>query len=148
MKGFDDLKKMAADAAGTIADKSIVFAKKAADKTKAAARAAKLSAEIAVERDSIKKNYTEIGKLYYEKYKDNPDEEMAQAISEVSISMAIIESKKSEIEELKKTSPEADEFCCEEDVSGCADGECKCEDDGDSENEENAETEEAQKDAE
>ena len=129
MKSFDELKKIAADAAGTIADKSLIFAKKAADKTKTAAKIAKLSAEVAGEKESIKKNYAEIGRLYCEKYKDNPDEELAQAVSEVSISMAIIESKKAEIEELKASSDvsEAEECSCGEECKCDEDCECTCE---------------------
>jgi len=149
MSNFEELKKKAAEIAGTIADKSLIFAKKAADKTKSAARITRLNAEIAAERDRVKKNYSEIGKLYYENFKDEPAEVVAQAVSEISISMAIIESKKAEIEELKASDDnicdaEAEE-CYEEDCKAEEECECECESGEPCECEKTCESDEAPK---
>lgn len=101
MANFDTLKKRAAEAAGTLADKSLVFARKAADKTKSVAKITKLSTDVAGEREKIRRNYVEIGKKYYELYKDAPSEELQSFVDEISVSLSIIEAKKAEIEVLK-----------------------------------------------
>lgn len=101
MANFDTLKKRAAEAAGTLADKSLVFARKAADKTKSVAKITKLSTDVAGEREKIRRNYVKIGKKYYELYKDAPSEELQSFVDEISVSLSIIEAKKAEIEELK-----------------------------------------------
>lgn len=128
MSSFEEIREKASEIAGKVADKSLIFAKKAADKTKAAAKIAKLSAEIAAEKERVKKNYAEIGRIYYEKYKEEPEENVAQAVSEISISMDIIESKRAEIEEIKSAgddkADDVEECCCDE---SCGES-CSCED--------------------
>lgn len=98
---FNELRRKATEAASVLADKSLVLAKKAADKTKDVARITKLKTEIAAERESIRKNYMELGKMYYEKYKDDPADNMAQAVSEITVSLELIAAKQAEIDELK-----------------------------------------------
>ena len=128
MSSFEEIREKASEIAGEVADKSLIFAKKAADKTRAVAKITKLSAEIAAEKSRVKKNYAEIGRLYYEKYKDEPEENVAQAVSEISISMEIIESKRADIEEIKSAGDvkdeDVEECCCEE---PCEES-CSCED--------------------
>lgn len=47
---------------------------KLADKAKEAAELVSLKSQITTCEEVIKKNYVAIGKLYYEKYRENPDE--------------------------------------------------------------------------
>ncbi len=46
----------------------------AVDKTKEMAEIARLKSQISTCEEVVKKNYLEIGKLYYEQNKENPDE--------------------------------------------------------------------------
>lgn len=106
MGSFDELKKFAADTAEAIADKSVEFAKIAADKTKAIARTTRLSTEIMSEKDAVKKRFAEIGKLYYQLHKDEPEEALAQLVDEITVSLDKIDAKKKEIEDLKSDNPD------------------------------------------
>ena len=67
---FNLFKKRATETANMLADKSAAFAKMAADKTVLAAKIAKIKTEMAVERDNLRRAYTELGKSCYEKFKD------------------------------------------------------------------------------
>ena len=131
MKDFSELKNMvlssigkAADAGKDLAVKAADISKdiagKAADKAKAGTRIAKLSMEIAGEKDNMKKAYIEIGKLYYDTHKDDPDGFFIQLCEEISLSLKNIAEKEAEIEELRSRSDDNDsvdvEF--EEVVSG------------------------------
>jgi len=98
MANFDSVKEKVVVAAGKVVD----IAKVAGDKAKTAGQITKLKAEIALERDSAKKNYAEIGRMYHEKNKHNPDPDMKQAIQEVELSHETIAKKKREVEKLKK----------------------------------------------
>ncbi len=126
MANFDDLKKKAAEAAETIADKSVEFAKVIAGKTKVLARKTKLMAEIAAEKDTLKKGYQELGRLYYENYSADPAESLIQAVETINLSVEKIAAKNLELEDLKNKADddeievEGEECCCEE----CADEEC------------------------
>lgn len=94
---FDMFKKKA----GQVADKSILLAKKAADKAVAAAKITKINTEIISEKDKMKKAYQQIGKIYYDLYKDAPDAEFTQAIEALEAAKAAIRAKRAEIEEIK-----------------------------------------------
>ena len=72
------------DFAGKAADTTKDIAGKAADKVKAGGRIAKLNIEIAQEKDNMKKTYVEIGKLYYDTHKDDPDGFFIQLCEEVA----------------------------------------------------------------
>lgn len=66
-----------------IGDTITTKGKEAADKAKDLAEIVKLKSKIASSEEVIKKNYLEIGKLYYEEYKDVQDapfEKQCQAI--------------------------------------------------------------------
>ena len=102
MANFEGFVEKVMATAGKVADKSVEIAKVAGDKAKLMGRITKLKTEIAVEKDSIRRNHAEIGKLYYEKYKDNPEEDMAQAIAEATLSMEKVVSKQKEVIALKK----------------------------------------------
>jgi len=102
MVNFDKMKEKALATAGKMADKSVGFAKAAGDKAKIVGKITKLRTEIAMEKDTVRKSFTDIGKLYYEKNKANPDPEMEQVVEEVTTSLASAQEKQKEIEALKK----------------------------------------------
>lgn len=102
MTNFDEFKKAAAETAGTVADKSIVFARKVADKTKCVARIAVLRAEIAGEKDLLRNDFKELGKAYYNHHKDDPEPALAQLCTDVSVAAERIAAKRKEIEQLKE----------------------------------------------
>lgn len=99
---FTNFKEKVVETAGKVADRSVTFAKVAGDKAKLVGRITKLKAEITMEKDRTKKAYAEIGKLYYEKHRDNPDPDMAQAVTEVSVAYESVAKKKEEVDALKK----------------------------------------------
>lgn len=92
----------AADAARDIAGKT-------ADKTKAVARITKLNLEISSEKDTIKKAYSEIGRLYYELHHNDPDTFFIQLCDEVTLANNNIAEKESEITELKASLSASDD---------------------------------------
>jgi len=98
---FNVFKKRAAETANILADKSAALAKMAADKTKLAAKIAKLKTEIAAERDNLRRAYTELGKTCYEKFKDSPDDAMAQTIMEITTAIEHIDALNKDVEDLK-----------------------------------------------
>ena len=147
MADFDNIKaklkatfRVVADKTVDIAEKTVDktkdIAAKTADKAKDTARIAKLSVEINGEKDTIKKAYLEIGKLYYEMHRDNPDGFFAQLCDEVSVANANIAAKEAEIAELKAGTAEDEieveiveceaECCCDEPATD-AEAECCCE---------------------
>lgn len=98
---FDELKQKAMATVSNIVDKSAAIGKKAVDKGSELAKKAKLNAEIAAERETMKKQYQALGKLYYEKYGENADPDFVQAIEELGVSMEKINEKLAALEELK-----------------------------------------------
>lgn len=114
MKDFNEIKNAvlssigkAADAGKDIANKAAGagkgIANKAAGKAKAGARIAKLTVEIANEKENMKKAYLEIGKLYYDTHKDDPEGFFIQLCDEVGLAQKSIAEKEAEIEELKSS---------------------------------------------
>ena len=93
----------AKDFAGKAADTTKDLAGKAADKAKAGGRIAKLSMELSQEKESLKKTYVEIGKLYYDTHKDNPDGFFIQLCEEVAAAEGVIAGKEAEIAQLKES---------------------------------------------
>ena len=92
------------------ADATKDFAEKAADKAKAGTRIAKLSMELATAKENMKKTYLEIGKLYYDTHKDDPEGFFIQLCEEIALAEKAIAEKEAEIAELKGnlSTPEAD----------------------------------------
>ena len=109
MFDFNSLKGKVIDSISKAADTTKVIADKATDKAKDVSRIAKLSLEISSEKDVIKKAYAEIGKLYYEAHRDDPDGVFVQLCDEVTLAMENIASKEAEINELKNRSGDADD---------------------------------------
>ncbi len=121
---FEDLKKKALEAADVIADVSVDLYKKAEAKTKELARTAKLKADNAADRTTIKRMYMQIGKLYYETHKMFPAEEFAAKCAEVTELFARISERELELEELRKRYDEDDAEDAEAESCNCG-----CEDD-------------------
>ena len=127
MANFNELREKLLVKLGNAADNTKDFAEKAADKAKVSGKIAKLTMEIAGEKDSMKKTYIEIGKLYYDTHKDDPEGFFIQLCEEVSLAHQSITAKEAEIEELKTEKPGDIEVDFEEIVSEeecCA---CSCE---------------------
>ena len=96
-----DFRKAAGRFADFTAGKAKGFAALAAKKTKNVSRIAKLNVDIASERDTIKRNYLEIGKLYYETHREEPESYFLQLCREIDLSLESISSMESEIARLK-----------------------------------------------
>lgn len=112
MANFDELKNKflsslgkAAEAGKDIAVKAADAGKdiavKASEKAKCGTRIAKLSIDVAGEKDNMKKAYLEIGKLYYDTHKDDPEGFFIQLCEEVTLARSNIEAMEKEIAELK-----------------------------------------------
>lgn len=128
---FDDFKEKVKETFDVVADTTKDVASRTADKAKTMSRIAKLSMDINGEKEAIKKAYLEIGKLYYETHKDDPDGFFVQLCDEITIAMQSISDKETEIAELKTTSNPEDgiEVEFEEIISETeeeAEAECNC----------------------
>ena len=84
------------------------FGKKVSNKTKEISQKAKIISEtnslnniIKGEQSRINVQYQAIGKLYFEKYGDNPDADFAEAISTIKASMEKIEETKKEVAKIR-----------------------------------------------
>ena len=109
MATIEDIKGAVLDTIGSVAGKARDLAGTVADRTKDVSRIAKLNMEIAGERDTIKKAYAEIGKLYYEIHRDTPDSVLVQLCDEVRMAEESIAAKEAEIEELKAANARTEE---------------------------------------
>jgi len=98
----------AKDFAEKAADATKDFAGKAADKAKAGTRIAKLSVEIAQEKENMKKAYVEIGKLYYDTHKDAPEGFFIQLCEEITLAQKAVADKEAEIAALKSNGAEGE----------------------------------------
>ncbi len=113
------------DFAGKAADKTKDIAEKASDKAKAGARIAKLNIEIAGEKDNMKKTYLEIGKLYYDTHKENPEGFFIQLCEEIALAEKNIADKEAEIA-LLKADDEVEDDSIEVEIEEIVDEECDC----------------------
>jgi len=124
MANYDEIKKKAKEALETIADVSVEALKIAEEKAKVLAKRAKLNAEITHEKSVIRRLKLEIGGVYYDLHKDDPEEALKQNCEAITASLDKIAAKRVEIEDLKRTnqsdSEEAGE--CESE----SESECEC----------------------
>ena len=134
---FSSIKEKGAEVAGV-----------AADKTKDAARLAKLTMDLNTEKGSLEKAFLELGKAYYEESKDSAEGLAAQLCAEIGAIQGRIDSIQGELGQLKDSFKPAEEpdfdkvvsaeepcECCEEEsCDGCENAEAKedecCCDDG------------------
>ena len=75
--------------------------KEAADKAKEIAEIASLKSQIATCEEVIKKNYLEIGKLYYELYGDMAEEDFAKQCKAIKNARNGVEELQKKINEIK-----------------------------------------------
>ncbi|MDR0491317.1 MAG: hypothetical protein LBH28_08770 [Oscillospiraceae bacterium] len=113
MANFDELKRKAKDAITTIADVSVEAYKIAEEKAKIVARKAKLNAEIAREKSLIRRRKYDIGKAYYELYKDDPGEAFKENCDDITSALERIAARQKEIQDLKNNGlrDDEDDFC-------------------------------------
>ena len=101
----------ATDGAKGIASKTVSGARNIAgnvgDKAKSGGRIAKLAMETASAREEVKKTYLEIGKLYYDTHKDDPEGFFVQLFEEVRAAEEEIAAKETELAELKSSLKES-----------------------------------------
>lgn len=104
-----DVAGKAGDAAKDVAGKVSDAARDVADKAQTTGKKAKLNAEIASARSGLKDKYTELGKLYYEKYAGHTDPDFAETTAAIETVLEAIEAKQAEIESLSaQEEPEAE----------------------------------------
>lgn len=101
MADFTELKGAVLSALGTAAVVTRDLAGKAADKAKDVTKLAKLTMELNTAKDSLQKTYAEIGKLYYDTRKSDPDNFFVQLCNEVTASNENIARLQLELDELK-----------------------------------------------
>ncbi len=93
--------------------------KNVGEKTKQVGSTAKLNAKIISSERSLSENYSLIGKYYYDTYKENPDEEIAEAVNSVTAALDTIAEMKGQILAIKglvkcscgASCPIEDSFC-------------------------------------
>ena len=144
MANLNETKEKVMTTIGTVADMTKDFAAQIGDKAKGMARIAKLTIEINNEKETIKKAYSEIGKLYYETHRDNPEGFFTQLCEEITLAGSGITDREDEIAAIKaemKEKGEGDpiEVEFEEVVS---EAECGCDHDHHEHGHEHAEGEE------
>ena len=71
------------------------------EKTKQVSEVAKLNAKIASSENTISTNYTILGKYYYETYKENPAEEVAEACNAITAASDAIAAMKAQLLSIK-----------------------------------------------
>lgn len=71
------------------------------EKTKQVGNVAKLNAKIISSEHSISDNYTILGKYYYDTYKNNPDEDVAETVNSITASIDAIAEMKGQILAIK-----------------------------------------------
>lgn len=113
MADFKSFKDSLMGTLGTVAEKTKDLADKAVDKAKDVSRIAKLNIELNSEKTNMEKTYAEIGKLYYETRKDNPDGFFVQLCDDIALAKENIEKIQDEIAYLKEASPDCCESCVE-----------------------------------
>ncbi len=82
-------------------DRAKSLAAAAARKTRDTARIAKLNMDISGRRDTIRRAYSDIGKLYYEMHKDAPEGFFVQLCQEIELAESSIAAMEAEIASIK-----------------------------------------------
>ena len=89
------------DTITNLRERGAEYANVAMDKTRDAARLAKLTVALTSEKDALKKAYIELGKAYYEEHHSDAEGLYAQLVEEVDAVNARIEEMQSEIDSLR-----------------------------------------------
>ena len=130
---FDQIKGIFNSVVDAVSEKGKEYAGTAAEKTKAAGRLAKLTMEMAGEKESLKSAYAAIGQTYFENNRQGAEGLLAQLCEEAETVMERIAAMEAEIAQLKagfsseekdvdvtfeeiveETEKEAGECCCGE----------------------------------
>lgn len=106
MADFNEMKEKAADFAFTAAGKAKDFASFATDRAKKLTRQAKLSLELNTEKERQKKIFADIGRLYYETHRENPEGFFIQLVEEAGVVAESIAAKEAELASLKAVQEE------------------------------------------
>ncbi len=102
---FEDLKKRANELAQQAAD----LAQQGANRSRQLAGIAKLKAANLGEEDTIRKAYAELGRIYFAKYGEHPEDEFSAACETILEAQAAIAANNAAIEELNaKSEPEVE----------------------------------------
>ena len=86
------------DTISNLRERGAEYANAAMDKTKDAARLAKLTVSLTGEKDALKKAYIELGKAYYEEHHNDAEGLYAQLVEEVDAVNARIDEMQAEID--------------------------------------------------
>lgn len=108
MADFNDIKGTVFSALGVAADKTRKVAGIAADKAKDVSRMTKLNFEIKTAKDTIDKAYAEIGKIYYETHKHNPDTYFIQLCDQITQCINNIDELQNELDKIKNGAVNSD----------------------------------------
>lgn len=101
MTSFEDIKKIARETAEVIADRSAVFARTTADKAKIMAKITMISADMAGDKETLRKLYQELGRQYYALAERNPIEELEPTLASLKAANDRLDAKKAEVDSLK-----------------------------------------------
>ena len=101
MANYDAFKKKAGETASYVADKGVVLAKCAADKTRVLGKMAAARADLAMERENLRKSRIELGKAYYKKFGQDAEDDMAATCAQVKEALEKIEARKTELRALR-----------------------------------------------
>lgn len=82
----------------TISDKG----RKAADKAKELSEIATLKGQIFKQEEAIKKNYTELGRIYFEQHGDAPEASLEELCRSIREAKDTVEKLQTKIKELKE----------------------------------------------
>lgn len=101
MANLNEIKGTVFSALGVAAEKTRNFADKASDRAKDVSRITKLNFELKSAKDTIEKSYSEIGKIYYNIHRNNPEDYFIQLCEEVTSTNKRIDAIQSEIDRIK-----------------------------------------------
>lgn len=114
---MSDLEKTVNSAAAGVG----ILARGAAKATRRMARTAKLNLVIADERKNINRLYTEVGRLYYEAHRDDPEGFFVNLFQKIDASMEAVAVMETELEnlrnEIRPVDPPSDETPEEPDIT-------------------------------
>ena len=107
MSGFNEFMGKVGFLANKAAEKTKDLAAVAAEKTKQVSRVTKLNMDISGQRETIRKAYAELGRLYYEAHKADPEPDLAQVCLQIDQANDAIASMEAEIARIKAESSES-----------------------------------------
>ena len=103
MTSIDDFKKIAKEAFDTLTDVSVEAYKLAEEKAKIVGKWTKLNTEITLDRSQVRRLRSEVGKIYYETYKDDPAEPLKELCENITAALDRIAAKQKELDDLKNS---------------------------------------------